>query len=131
MQGQNDDILNAESLPEGAHLYIVGTLVPAYDMDSFVVRTAGYSLLELGCKAMRSGSGLQGFKVMVTDAAGKVLQEETELPQADLLWAQIPAASGPALAITEEVGQLFLRVTAAGQSPELLSAYYECGLHLK
>ncbi|MBW2530727.1 MAG: PPC domain-containing protein [Deltaproteobacteria bacterium] len=128
--GTNDTAATAESLSfsEGS-AYVLGFIDPVSDVDYFSFTASAGDTFNIACGSIRSGSGLEDVTFAVHAEDDSVVRSETETATADVLWIDdYPDASDDALTISE-AGTYYLVVSAGGQSPDVSSNFYRCGVH--
>jgi hypothetical protein len=104
----------------GHSTYILGDIDPAGDVDYFAFDVLAGETVNLACGAVRSGSGLTGARFAIHDGSDSELQFEVESPEADVKMTSISVTAN---------GTYYLRVSASGQNPDVLSKFYRCGIH--
>ncbi len=127
----NDDPSSAEPLQAtGDSWYITGALLPDSEVDHFVFTVPTPGRLEMGCLAARVGSGLRGARFEIQNPEGTPLQAQAEDNIRDLLWADYPWASAPAIVVNDP-GDYLLKVAPGTRDPQVSSSFYQCGIHLR
>lgn len=134
--GENDERASAEqpvTYFQGP-LYVVeltGRLNEAQgaiDVDYWSIPTEGHELLEVFCRSNRLGSGVLQPRFAIVDDDGNVLREGTESPEEAVIWANHQSATESGLTLPDGE-RVYLRVTGAGQAPDVASRLYFCRLY--
>ncbi|MCO4745120.1 MAG: pre-peptidase C-terminal domain-containing protein [Proteobacteria bacterium] len=133
--GANDTSGNAESLVEGGSAdpsYFVagdldgdGTDVDWYSVDASTAAgvTTGMTV-SVACSSATMGSGVEGLRAELLDSnASTVLGSATESADQQSFFGDVALPSSPT--------QLFLRVSATGQSQTVAGTHYQCGVHFR
>jgi hypothetical protein len=130
---QNNQPAGAEALMAVAYAdgstsyFIEGDLLPAgTDVDHFSVAVppSMAGVINVACAAQRSGSGLRGLTATVLDSLGTPVggpASASEAAASDLLVSTLPVPIGATSRI--------IKLEAASQAPDVLSAFYRCGIH--
>lgn len=97
------------------------------DVDYWAFVALGGSKLELRCFSASFGSGVVDATFSVVDDSDQVLQSGVETADPPFYWNDRPTAVGPPL-LLPYTGYYFLRVTAAGQLPDVFDRSYSCSI---
>ena len=97
------------------------------DVDYWAVQGFPGGSIVLRCWSARVGSGVIDPTYAIVDAQGNVLREGVETKDRDFAWRDDPLAVAPPLTLPTG-DTYYLRVTAAGQDPDVLSRAYVCGV---
>jgi len=116
------EVLTASTGQPGSY-FVEGNLTSG-DVDHFSVTVPGTAAayVNVACGAMRSGSGLTGFKAEILKGDGTPMAgaSATETDTEDLLIKNIQPGAET---------KLIIKVSATGQSSTVSSDYYRCGIH--
>jgi hypothetical protein len=128
--GANDTMATAETITIASddRGYIMGYIDPVDDVDYYGFNVGISDTLTIACGAARSGSGLDGARFAIHDDSDNELQAEVESDDGDIWWADHDDASMDALSVSSNQ-QLYLRVSASGQDPDVSSNFYRCGVY--
>jgi hypothetical protein len=135
--GMNDTVQTAEALsfstntsvPKQRDAYVLGHISGAADVDFYGFNANQGDTVAIACSAARNGSGLVGATFAITDGAGTVLQSETEVATADVVWGTGTGYSKAPVMIATDAGYAF-KVTTTSQDPVNTADFYRCGVHV-
>jgi hypothetical protein len=97
------------------------------DIDYWALVAMAGSTLELRCFSASVGSGVVDLAASVVDSADNVMQSSIEIVDPPLYWNDRPTAVAPPL-LLPYTGVYYLRVTAAGQLPDVYDNLYACSI---
>jgi hypothetical protein len=135
--GMNDTVQTAEALvfstntgaPKQRDAYVLGHIATPTDLDFYGFNANQGDTVAIACAAERAGSGLVGATFAITDGSGVVLQSETEVPTADVVWGTGTGYSKPEVMISADAGYAF-KVSTTSQDPVNTGNFYRCGVHI-
>ena len=121
--GQNDAAVDAEVLTPtmGSH-FIAPRLTTDADVDYFSFQATAGQMISVACTARSSGSGVQGFRAAIHDAADTQIAAMNEPATQTLFIDGVTAPSG---------GAFYLRLSKTGQDAAIDGDWARCGVHVE